>query len=60
MFTIKQGDDTMSDERQIYTEYRIIGGNGFVDGIRDDAPEEAKREFEKFLRKQKELKKDEQ
>ena len=31
-----------------------------MDGIRDDAPEEAKREFEKFLRKQKELKKDEQ
>lgn len=60
MFTIKQGDDTMSDERQIYIEYLIIGGNGFVDGIRDDAPEEAKREFEKFLRKQKELKKDEQ
>ena len=33
MFTIKQGDDTMSEERQIYTEYLIIGGNGFVDGL---------------------------
>ena len=42
----------MPDE---YTKYLIIGGNGSVVGIRDDAPEAAKREYEKFIRKQKEI-----
>ena len=40
----------MSENKTDYTEYLIIGGNGAVVGIRDDAPPEAKREYQKFAR----------
>ncbi len=46
------GDEILSDAGTDYTKYLIIGGNGAVVGIRGDAPPEAKREYDKFIRKQ--------
>ena len=45
----------MADSRDDFAKFFLLGGNGFVDGISDDAPPEARRECEKLLRKEKTL-----
>ncbi len=38
-----------------YTRYLIIGGNGFVVGVRDDAPDVVKIKCDELLRKERHL-----
>lgn len=41
----------------IWWEWTIANENGFMCGIRDDAPEDIKKEYEKYLEEKEELKK---
>lgn len=48
--------DNISTAISEYTRYFVIGDNGFVVGVRDDAPDFVKIKCDEFFRKQKNFK----
>lgn len=48
--------DNLSSIGTEYTRYLIVGGDGFVVGVRDDAPDVVKIKCDEFFRKQRRFK----
>lgn len=44
-------------EKEIWFDWATYDDDGFVNGIREDAPEEAKKSYKQYLEEKKELQK---
>ncbi len=52
-----EGDVEMTISKPIFWDYATFDNDGNLSGVKDDAPDEVKRDYQKFKKKEEKLKK---